>query len=753
MIATFLSGPLAMFLVAAHAALDPSDYFKITVVDEETRRGVPLVEIKTTSEVRYYTDSNGIVAFYEPGLMDEVVYFHIKSHGYEFPQDGFGYRGKALKVTKGGSAILKIKRLNIAERLYRITGEGIYRDSILVSAPVPIKHPALNGQVMGQDGVLVMPYRGKLYWFWGDTNKPSYPLGNFGTSGATSEWPGRGGLNPSVGIDLTYFVDDTGFSKQMCPPSAIPGPGPKWINGLTTIRDEKGTERLIAKYERIKDLGQAYERGLIIFNDKTETFERLVRFNLEAPLYLDGHPFRATVGGQDHYYFSFSVPYALRVRADMKHVTDPASYEAFTCLVAGSRYEKAAPKLDRGPDGRLIYAWRANTQPIGYDQQRELIAAGKMKPEEGWLQLQDVKAGAPIKPHAGSVFWNDFRRRWVMILEEDKGLSDNGELWFAEADTPVGPWVYARKIVTHNKYTFYNPTQHPFFDQDEGRLIYFEGTYSDFFSGSPEKTPRYDYNQIMYRLALDDPRLFLPVPVYRVKSVDGAVRYLTREGVESEDDWDRIEEVAFFALPPDRRREGLIPIYARIEGRRHPPARTLFYGLPAVPEAPTDTPAGTWNCKLKALDGELPFTLELKLEGEEVKGTAGQGVIPKGRFKEGKLELTVKEDDTTYSLTGSLKQGRLAGEWRQIKSDESGTWEGERTESIGQQFYSPAVVPLYEYRDVERGSQVYSTDSKLRDNTLKRSAEPVCRVWRNPMSVLILDRKAKPVPVMAAPGF
>ena len=26
-------------------------------------------------------------------------------------------------------------------------------------------------------------------------------------------------------------------------------------------------------------------------------------------------------------------------------------------------------------------------------------------------------------------------------------------------------------------YTFYNPTQHPFFDQDKGRQIYFEGTY------------------------------------------------------------------------------------------------------------------------------------------------------------------------------------------------------------------------------------------------------------------------------------
>ena len=37
--------------------------------------------------------------------------------------------------------------------------------------------------------------------------------------------------------------------------------------------------------------------------------------------------------------------------------------------------------------------------------------------------------------------------------------------------------------------------------------IFFEGTYTTSFSGNPTPTPRYDYNQIMYRLELDDPRL------------------------------------------------------------------------------------------------------------------------------------------------------------------------------------------------------------------------------------------------------
>jgi hypothetical protein len=135
-----------------------------------------------------------------------------------------------------------------------------------------------------------------------------------------------------------------------------------------------------------------------------------------------------------------------------------------------------------------------------------------------------------------------------------------GRTWYAEADTPAGPWAYARKVVDHDRYNFYGPTQHPAFDQDGGRRIYFEGTYTAEFSGNPEKTPRYDYNQILYRLDLSDPRLALPAPVYRVPGSGG--RLLLREGVEAGRLWGRVEGVAFLAVPPDRKRDGLVPVSA-----------------------------------------------------------------------------------------------------------------------------------------------------------------------------------------------
>ena len=510
--ALILAG-LLLFLSVPPTAAQPSEYFTITVVDDQTGRGVPLVELKTTNQMVFVTDSRGVVAFDEPGLMGQTVFFSIKSHGYDFPADGFGNRGMALAVKPGGHAQIKIRRVNIAERLYRITGEGIYRDSILAGQAAPTRNPVLNGQVMGQDTVEVTPYKGKIYWFWGDTDRPAYPLGQFATSGATSELPGKGGLDPNVGVDLTYWVDEAGFSKKMIP---LPGPGVVWVGGLFTLKDTSGQERLLTHYSHRRSLSEESDSGIALFNDARAQFEPLVRLAPDAPLFPEGHPFRVTEGGVAYLYFQpksgDAIP-CVRVRADWDHATDPTAYEAFTCLTAGSRDDADGAHLDRTPGGRLNWAWKPNTAALGAGRQRALVKAGKMTPAEMLWPTQDVETGATVETHGGSVFWNAFRKRWVMIAGQQGGTTSLlGELWYAEADTPEGPWVYARKIITHDRYTFYNPTQHPFFDGDGGREIYLEGTYTDTFSGNPTPTPRYNYNQIMYRLTLDDPRLFLPVP-------------------------------------------------------------------------------------------------------------------------------------------------------------------------------------------------------------------------------------------------
>lgn len=497
--------PVLALLLLSSAGLgaSPEQFFAIKVVDADTGRGVPLVELKTTHNVSYYTDSNGLVAIGDPELMGQSVFFTVRSHGYEFAKDGFGFAGKALDVKAGGRAELKIKRLNIAERLYRVTGAGIYRDSVLLGEPVPVRQPLLNGQVTGQDSVQRVIFQGKVHWFWGDTNRLRYPLGLFAMAGATTPLPGPE-LDPAKGIDLKYYVNKEGFCRATAP---MDEPGLVWIDGIAVVPNENGRQVMICHYSRMKSLHLRLEHGLMVWDEKAEVFRKRVQFDLKQPWRTtQGHPVRWKDGEVE--YLLFPTPFAnVRARADLKSLLDPASYEAFTCLAPGTQYKKGEAKVERDAGGKLVYAWKPNTDPVSVKEEKELIADGKIKLEEAWYQPRDVDGDKPVQMHGGSIAWNEYRKKWIMIAVEIGGTSMLGEVWLSEADSPLGPWHRAKKIVTHDKYDFYNPAHHPFLDQDGGRTIYFEGTYVNTFSGNPVATPLYDYNQVMYRLDLGDPRL------------------------------------------------------------------------------------------------------------------------------------------------------------------------------------------------------------------------------------------------------
>jgi hypothetical protein len=327
----------------------------------------------------------------------------------------------------------------------------------------------------------------------------------------------------------------------------MPGDGPTWIGGLVTLKGTEGAERLYASYVKIRNFLEAYERGIVVFNDDKNEFEKLNTIPLHAPITPNGHPFKHVEDGQEYIYFPTPFPFE-RVLATPESYRRPEIYEAFTCLRTGTR--SADEAIDRAPDGSVVFGWKRNTQAVSVEDQEKLIRAGKLKPEEALYAFRDVETGKTIKPHGGSVAWNDHRKRWVMImLQVDGSSSMLGEVWYAEADAPTGPWVYARKIVTHDRYSFYNPKHHPFFDKDGGRVIYFEGTYTATFSGNADATPRYDYNQVMYRLDLDDPRLNLPVAIDEPKLETNA----------------KSRVASFFAL--ERAGSATVPVYATRDER------------------------------------------------------------------------------------------------------------------------------------------------------------------------------------------
>ncbi len=579
---------LLSFLLAADATSAP---FAIEVVDDQTGRGVPLVELTTTSGASYVTDSAGLVAFDEPGLMNQRVFFSVKSHGYEFPKDGFGIRGIALDVKPGGSAQLKIKRLNVAERLYRVTGEGIYRDTVLLGREPPIKQPLLNAQVTGCDSVVSAAYRGKLHWFWGDTNQVAYFLGNYNVPGATSPLD----IDPAHGIDLDYFIGEKGFAKSVC---KMPGDGPTWIGGLAALPDASGRERLVCGYVKVKAPMAVYRRGIAVWNDEASEFDRVSDFEPNVSLFPDGHTFRHREAGTEYLYFSSSAP-LVRVRATAEAYQDLAQYEAFTCLKPGSTLTK--PEIDRDDAGRVRYAWKTGTPPVDAGAQAQLVNDGRLKQNEVLLQLRDVATSQAILAHRNScTAWNEHRRKWTNVILQYYGSSLLGEIWYAEADSPAGPWVYATKIVTHDKYSFYNPKQHALFSRD-GRYLYFEGTYTHTFSGAEHRTPRYDYNQLMYRLDLGDPRLVLPVAVYDAKGQGHAADLRLNDVASAERG--QLGKIRFFAL--DRPRPGSVAVHSAdgiLKAATRSPAgpgsagaspsqpAPLFYALPADAEEPSTVP-------------------------------------------------------------------------------------------------------------------------------------------------------------------
>ncbi len=486
---------LCVFFPRAAAAEKP---FEIDVVDSATGRGVPLVELETMDNRLYVTDSAGRVAFSEAGQMGVPVWFSMRSHGYEFPLDGFGMTGMRFTPRAGEKAVVKAKRLNIAERVVRLTGQGIYRDTVLLGEKPPLAEPLTNGGVVGQDSVQTAIYKGRIFWLWGDTMRMAYPLGNFRTACAWSELPGRGGLPPSQGADFHYHVGKDGFAKQMCPLNGKEGV--VWLFGLCVVRDESGAEKLVAHYARRGGLEKVFEHGIAVFNDEKEIFERAATLPLDEKWrFPRGRATPVRDGDTDYIYFG-DAGLCVRVRATFTDVLDPASYDAWTCA------RKLVPR--RKPDGALDFAWRKDAGPIESEQEAKWLKAGAIKPEECRVSPEDAATKQRVTLHEGSVRWNEFRQRWVLIAVQQSGKpSFLGEVWYAEAVAPTGPWRRAVKIVTHDKYSFYNPSQHAFFDEDGGRTIYFEGTYSHTFSGRTQRTPLYDYNQILYRLDLADPRL------------------------------------------------------------------------------------------------------------------------------------------------------------------------------------------------------------------------------------------------------
>jgi len=490
---------LAAALLCPAVALAADPYAEIRVTDAATGRGVPLVELETVNGLTFVTDNAGRVAFHEPGLMDRLIFFTVRSHGYEARKDGFGIVGARVTPRVGQVSEIKITRKNVAERLCRLTGEGLYRDSVLLGHKTPLPEPLGAGRVAGQDSIQAAVHRGKVYWFWGDTQRMDYPLGLFRMAGATSAVPD----DPAGGIAFEYFVDPKSkFARAMMPLAERPQ-GVVWIGAVCVVPDETGADRLVGHYSRRKGLTGELEQGVAVFDDTKAVFESASQLPLtETWRRPSGHPILHEEDGKRWLLFGSPTP-NVRVPATLKDVLDPTRYEAFTCAAGAKDGKPTGPALTA--DGRPDWRWQKELPPVNSATEQQWVKAGKIRPEDARFCPADAAApGERVTLHSGTVRWNPHRKAWVQVAGQIYGKpSLLGEVWYSEAKHPTGPFRKAVRVVTHDRQTFYNVCHHQFLDRDGGRTIHFEGTYTNDFSGNPAKTPRYNYNQVLYRLDLD----------------------------------------------------------------------------------------------------------------------------------------------------------------------------------------------------------------------------------------------------------
>lgn len=130
--------------------------------------------------------------------------------------------------------------------------------------------------------------------------------------------------------------------------------------------------------------------------------------------------------------------------------------------------------------------------------------------ENGWpvpiVELRTTKSVRFFSDDRGSVAWSSFRKKWVIVFTQKEGESSRlGEIWYAESSSPMGPWENVIQVAIHDNYTFYNPRLHPDLTDVDSPTLLFEGTFTHTFAERATPVPQQDYNQVMYRLDLDDP--------------------------------------------------------------------------------------------------------------------------------------------------------------------------------------------------------------------------------------------------------
>ena len=178
-------------------------------------------------------------------------------------------------------------RTNIAKRLGRLTGGGIFAESQKLGQ-------SSNGASPGSWAATACrtPSTRATFLAWGDTTLARYPLGIFDMTSATSS------IQPLQPSSRRCASSSTTSETLRRPPRrrADAGQRPDLGKRLGQLARSKGAPRLVGTYVKIKPPMDAYEAGLCVWDDGSAAFKqhRVVWTKTDAapkqPPMPDGHP-------------------------------------------------------------------------------------------------------------------------------------------------------------------------------------------------------------------------------------------------------------------------------------------------------------------------------------------------------------------------------------------------------------------------------------------------------------------------------
>ena len=555
---------------AATSSVVPN-MFKITIVDGVTGRGVPLVQLRTSNYISWYSDSAGVVAFDEPGMLGMAVYFVVLTDGYEIvasavlPNTPGSEPGVLLRTVGGDSATITLRRTQPAERLYRLTGGGLYRDTLLTGGAAPVKEPQISkSSSIGQDSLMAIPFKKQVFWCFGDTECPAGPrdtdcqhYGRFTNCAVTVRSVGNGSVPPS----LDYFVSKNsrapgGLGSDGRPNDALlklwnPGSfvhpkamlaGPQgqiynqssWIGSMTVTKDAAGNDDALWVTYVCPWGGPDKIFGVAKWSEAQQVF--LPEQGAAQKLRYSGAQVVQTLSPADkaagfiYYASAFAMS---RVPANSSSIVNPSLYEYFSPCSAGASGCKS--KMSAASWGWKKSNLDGGLSGVGYfNPTAELgaIKAGLLPRAAARMQVHDKAHpfGGSLVLSRGSVNWNAHRSKYVLIAEQAQlnraaplGASRHGEIFYCESSSITGPWTACTSVITHNQtgMSCYNPMQLAWLDEYGGARVYIACTFTAMASSTGGKTdrscraddyggvdcavavPRYEYNNLVFGLDVD----------------------------------------------------------------------------------------------------------------------------------------------------------------------------------------------------------------------------------------------------------